>query len=396
MVALTRRHLLRLGLLTVSGSTLAACGGNISVAVPTGTPASVVQVGQPTRDPVEAIASPTVGGAIASPQGTLPSPTAVATATPRITPTALPTATAQPTATPQPTSTPQSTATPVPTPTPRQPVTKVTKWGVGLYRSGGHYMNSLFQTKPTTILLMDPTPGFAQEVRQWFPKAFIVGRIYLHETDQKLDNPVERGAAFADRVAATAVPVKGVVNAWMSYNEVTGHRDHDNYRAYNIFQVSFANRLQGHHGVDAVASNDGSATVDPEDYPKFFAEAIRGSAYFGVHAYSPLGSRSMKQEADWHALRYRKIHAELERAGIRGTKMVITESGLGDGWHGRVGAGEQTEDFVWFTDELEKDSYMIGHAAYGVFGDGTWREFDLFGTEILDRMGEYVPATRGG
>ena len=44
-------------------------------------------------------------------------------------------------------------------------------------------------------------------------------------------------------------------------------------------------RLQKVHGVDAVAANDASGVVEPPDYPKFFADAIRASRYFGIHAF---------------------------------------------------------------------------------------------------------------
>lgn len=287
-----------------------------------------------------------------------------------------------------PLGTPRPSATATPTPA---PVTKVTKWGVGLYRNGGAYIPTLLEAKPTTILLVDPDVSFAREVRRWFPKAFIVGRIYLHETKQPLDNPSGRAIEFADRVAAIAVPLKGVVDAWMSYNEVVGHNDYEQYRAYNAFQVAFAQRLQDHHGIAAVAGNDGSGTVEPQDYPKYFAEAIRTSKYFGLHSYSPLGSRSMRDAAEWNTLRHRKIHEALEASGVRDVQMVITESGLGDGWNGYVSEDEMTEDFIWFTDELYRDPYVIGHAAYGIFGDGTWKTFDMNHTSILRRLGDYTP-----
>ena len=194
---------------------------------------------------------------------------------------------------------------------------------------------------------------------------------------------------FADAVAERAVPLRGVVDAWVSYNEVTSHGGVEDYRRYNRFQVAFARRLQDVHGVAAVASNDGSGAVEPEDYPKYFADAVRASRYFGVHAYSPPGTRSMREAAEWNALRYRKIHDALERSGIGGARMVITESGLGNGWRGYTTEEAMAADFAWFTAELEKDAYVIGHAAYGVFGnDDRWRAFDLRGTKLLATLGQ--------
>jgi hypothetical protein len=301
-----------------------------------------------------------------------------------------------PTGPPRPTDTPRPTPPPVPTAGLRVPITKITKWGLGVYREGNEVFDDLYVAKPTVILLMDPSEGWARRIRESFPKAFVVARRFRNEVSQPLDNPGPRGAAFADTVAAHAVPLKGVVDAWMSYNEVTAKNGYEDYKRYNEFQVAFARRLQDVHGIDAIAANDGSGTVEPFDYPKYFADAIKASRWFGVHAYSPPGTNSMRDDAEWNALRYRKIHDELEKAGIKNIKMVMTESGLGNGWHGRIDDVRMVEDYFWFTDELEKDPYVIGHAAYGLFGglDGMWKDFEMKGTDILTRMGYYEPPSR--
>ena len=65
--------------------------------------------------------------------------------------------------------------------------------------------------------------------------------------------------------------------------------------------------------------------------------------------------------------------------------MVITESGLGDGFRPGVASDEQMAgDFAWFTNEMRQDPYMIGQAAFGLFdGTGAWDRFDLTGTSVL-------------
>ena len=88
-----------------------------------------------------------------------------------------------------------------------------------------------------------------------------------------------------------------------------------------------------------------------------------GSRYLGVHAYSPRGYRSMRKDAEWNALRYRKIHDALERAGIRGKRMVITESGLGDGWRGALRRRGDGRRLRLVHPRAAKDPYMIGQAA---------------------------------
>jgi hypothetical protein len=303
----------------------------------------------------------------------------------------------EPAWTPSPTG-PTPTLAPTRTPRPRTPVAQATrspfappplrngenKWGVGVYRTSNKVLDTIRETQPGVVLLMDPDEGWARKVRDAAPNAFIVGRRFRREDDQPLDSPVARGEDMADWVAEIAVPLKGVVDAWMSYNEVVGHNAFEEYRRYDQFQLAFARRLQDVHGIAAVANNDGSGAVEPEDYPKYFAESIRASQYFGLHAYSPPATDRMPIEADWNALRYRKIHAELEKAGIRGKQMVITESGLGDGFRPGVATDdEMSEDFVWFTRELQKDPYVIGHAAFGLFDStGAWDRFELTGTLV--------------
>lgn len=271
------------------------------------------------------------------------------------------------------------------------------KWGVGVYRDSNRVIDMLTETQPGVVLLMDPSEGWARRVREALPNAFIVGRRFRPADDQPLDNPERQGEEFAEWVAELAVPLRGVVDAWMSYNEVLGSSPDESYRQYNRFMVAFARRLQDVHGVPAVASNDGPGALEPEHYPQYFSEAIRASHYFGLHAYSPPGTATMQHEAEWHALRYRKIHAALERAGIHGKQFVITESGLGDGFRPGISSDEEmAQGFAWFTQELRKDPYMIGQAAFGIFDDRDeiWTGFDLSGTAVLRLVPELIRGSR--
>lgn len=260
--------------------------------------------------------------------------------------------------------------------------------GVGVYTSGGGFLlEAIYRLRPTVIFLMDPSLDFAREVRQWFPKAFIVGRRFVKE--QPLDNPEQRGQLFADYVAEMAVPLKGIVDAWMGYNEVTDTGNYDNYRAYNAFQVAFARRLQGAYGIPAVAGNDATGTVQPEDYPRYFREAIEVSQYFGIHAYAPLGAKSLQQEAEHYVLRYRLIHEALTQAGVKHGPFILTETGLWEGWRGYVSEERMAREFIWLSDEMDKDDYVLGQAIFGIFDRDEWQSFDILGTSLPDRLGKY-------
>ncbi len=273
-----------------------------------------------------------------------------------------------------------------------QPVTTTSKMGVGVYglHAGDDIIDSLLTIQPGVILLQDPDINFARKVRYLFPQAFIIGRTFV--PNQALDNPEQRGLALADKVAEMAVPFSGLIDAWQGYNEPVGHNDYAGYEAYNRLQVAFARRLQDYYGIPAVCGNDPPGAIEPEDYPKYFAEAIRVSRYFGIHAYAGPGALALNApDAEYFALRYRKIHDELEKAGIRNVQMVVTEVGLGHGWRGHVSEEAMAAEFIWLADEMKKDPYMIGMAIFGIFAGSDWHEFDIKGSRIVDLLGQYQP-----
>ncbi len=278
------------------------------------------------------------------------------------------------------------TQTPVPTPT-RGPI-RITKLGLGVYESGGAMLPALDEARPSVILLLDPTQDFAQEVRRRFPKAFLVGRIYT--ADQPLDNPTQRGAAFADRVAASAVPLKGVVDAWMSYNEIGSPSDPASMVNYNLFQVAFAHRLQDTYGIPAVAGNDGPRAIPAELYPRYYADAIQTSRYFGVHIYPDPNVKSLRDPAaSDQVFYYRKIHAALQAAGVKHGPFIATEIGLYNGWRGVTSDTEMGRDLVWVADQMNNDPYMLGMAVFGLFHSDRWAPFNVADSNILETMGDY-------
>lgn len=239
---------------------------------------------------------------------------------------------------------------------------------------------------------MDPTIDFARAVRAQFPKAFIVGRRFV--ANQPLNDPANQGRAFADYVAQLAVPLKGIVNAWMSYNEVSSYTSptQNNYAAWNTFQVAFAEELHGHYGIAAVAGNDGTQAVTPEDYVRYFRGAITASQYFGMHEYTPPGDDSMQNGPGQAAmLYYRQVYAALVEAGIHPPPFVLTETGLYQGWRGHVSDEQMLNDLVWLTRQLNATPYVIGQAVYGLFppGDGQWQAFNVGSTILEQEVGYY-------
>jgi len=305
-------------------------------------------------------------------------------AQPEVTPTPTPTET--PTPTPALAVAPQATQAPSPT---RKPI-RITKLGLGVYDSGGAMLPALDASRPSVILLMDPTADFAREVRQRFPKAFIVGRIFAPQ--QPLDNPAARGAAFADLVAGSAVPLKGVVNAWMSYNEVGSPSDPQTMVNYNTFQVAFAHKLQDQYGIPAVCNNDGPRSIPAALYPQYYGEAISTCKYFGFHIYPDKNFTSLRDPAAAdQVFYYRQIYQALVSAGIHPGPFIATEVGLWDGWQNVTTDVSMGQDFTWLADQMNQDPYVLGMAVYGLFAPGRpeWDRFNVDHSAILNIMGNY-------
>ncbi|HEX5414470.1 MAG TPA: hypothetical protein VFZ25_02315, partial [Chloroflexota bacterium] len=298
------------------------------------------------------------------------------------------TPTPTPTAGPAPAQTVAAVTTPLPTPT-RKPI-RITKLGLGVYDSGGGMLPALDESRPSVILLMDPSIDFAHAVRQKFPKAFIVGRIFA--PSQPLDNPSARGAAFADTVAASAVPLKDVVNAWMSYNEIGSPSDPQSMVNYNAFQVAFAHRMQDHYGIPAVCNNDGPRAIPAELYPRYYGQAIATCKYFGFHIYPDKQFTSLRDPAAAsQVFYYRQIYQALVSAGIQPGPFIATEVGLWDGWKNVTSDTSMGQDYTWLADQMNQDPYVLGMTVYGLFAPGRseWDRFNIDHTAILNMMGDY-------
>lgn len=281
-------------------------------------------------------------------------------------------------------SAPQSSPTPTPT---RRPI-RITKLGLGVYDSGGAMLPDLDRSRPSVILLQDPSPDFAQEVRRRFPKAFIIGRVFT--ASQPVDNPAQRGHDFADRVAGVALPLKGVVDAWVSYNEVGSSSDPGTLANYCAFQVAFAQHLQNDYGIAAVAGNDGPRAVTAQDYARYCAAAIQTSKYFGFHDYTNPDITSLRDpRAADQVFSYRAIHSALAAAGVSSGPFVATEAGLYNGWRGVTSDTSMAQDYTWLADQMAQDPYVLGECVYGLFLPGRWENFNVDGSDILQIMGDY-------
>lgn len=338
--------------------------------------------------------------ATATPVQVSATPAAAPTQQPALSPTPEPTP--RPAATIQPTNTipPQPTSTPAPppsaTPTPG-PIVTNDKLGVGIYTSGIP-VNVLRTLRPAMILVQDPDPRSVPQLRQIFPKALIVGRHYVPDGDFSLahcGDPKEdhkaKGVAFADMLARSAVPLKGIVDAWVSDNEQAESSKPAELPCHADFQTGFIETMQGKYGIAAVAGNDAVAAIDFGDYAKYFAKPISEATYFGVHAYGKPETLNLQTDAQYYALRYRSIHDELVKAGVPLPKggFLLTETGLYQGWRGYTSDQAMASQFQWLEQETEKDSYVKGQFMFGLGPQGRFGNYEIMGTTLLELLGQF-------
>ena len=346
---------------------------------------------------LEAAAQPPATPTPVAPLPTPVPPTEVPTVAPSPTtpPTAAPTVRPTNTPVPQPTSPPGPPPTATPTP---GPIVTNDKLGVGIYTSGLPF-NVLRTLRPAMILVQDPDVHSAPELRSIFPKALIVGRHYVPDGDSSLahcsdagEDHRAKGVAFADNLARTAVPLKGIVDAWVSDNEQTNSRDPGQLTCHAAFQTGFIETLQGKYGIAAVAGNDAAGALDPGDYPKYFAKPISEAVYFGVHAYGKPETLTLQSpDAIFYALRYRLIHDELVKAGVPLPKggFLLTETGYYQGWRGYVPDQKMADDFIWLEQQTEQDSYVKGQFIFGIGPQHRFGNYEIMGTSLIETLGQY-------
>jgi hypothetical protein len=280
------------------------------------------------------------------------------------------------------------------------PILAGTKLGIGLY--GAVPMSTLAAMRPSVILVQDPDPPSARALRAVFPQALIVGRLFVPDGDPSLAScqdatePHEaKGEDFGQMVARRAVPLRGIVDAWVADNEQASSADPAGLACHAQFELGFVQRLQGRYGIAAVVGNDASGAVSPQDYATFFAQPISQAMYLGLHAYGKPGAASLQtSDSQYYALRYRQVHDALLRAGVplpRGG-FLLTETGLFDGWRGQASDRSMAGDYLWLEQQIEQDGYVRGQMAFGLGVGPQYQRYELGDSAIPAAFGDFAAA----
>ena len=284
------------------------------------------------------------------------------------------------------------------------------KLGFHVNQVSDEVYQAIMKVRPPLIKTLHHDVGFWRRVREAFPEAFIVGRLY-EEHQHFSPNPEDRGRAFADKVLALEINRYQLIDAWESYNEcLPPGGEPAQYEALDRFQVAFGARIRA-AGMEPVAMNFGAGQYLGEDWVRYFPRTLESHKYLGFHEYDwPQMWRLHEQGVNagnggmWLALRYRRIMGPVRAQHGNQHTALITECGLTQavypglpdvGWRSVLSEESYWESLRWYNEELAKDDYVLGAAIFVVGAVSPWHSFESLGG-IIDRIATLNPPPAAG
>jgi len=279
------------------------------------------------------------------------------------------------------------------------------KLGFHVHSVSDEVYRAIVRVRPAIIKTLDHDVGFLRRVREAYPGAFIVGRLY-EENQVFTPDPEARGRAFADRVIAREANTYSLIDAWESFNEVLPPTaDVGLYDAYDRFQAAFGARIK-EAGLEPVAMNFGAGQYTGEDWVKYYPRTLALYTYLGFHEYDWPDLWRMHREGVaagnggmWLALRYRRIMEVVRKAYPGRHTALITEVGLTQavypgrpdvGWRTELTEDRYWESLKWYNEEISKDDYVRGAAIFLVGAIAPFQSFETLGG-IVDRLATLHP-----
>lgn len=279
------------------------------------------------------------------------------------------------------------------------------------------------RVKPPVIKMLAPAADIIARVKAVSPGTRVVGRVVWDP--QTLDAYGD----FQKRTLSRAREVGHGVDWWEGFNEhITDDAPATYIRKFADAEVGLAKRLLD-AGFGAAIGGFSTGVLDDREIDPFmqalqFCHDNSGRVLFHFHEYSgpymqfgvktadgknqqPHGSGFTGATTDprllespalrgWLTLRYRDLWEIIQRRGLTGVRMLISESGIdnvtnrpggqGRGWRdfhntewSRLpGIGDFAEQMAWYARQLSHDHYIVGAVDFGwgaVSRD--WHSFDL-------------------
>jgi hypothetical protein len=238
------------------------------------------------------------------------------------------------------------------------------------------------RAQPRVAVSIDHDPNTWRAIKQATPNTFVVGRFYLDDSEQIfLDDPESRAEAFFNMMKPDAERMRGIYDAWMSYNEPILH-SRDEAQRLSRFHARWGDLMRAAGLVSCAYSfsagnpSEGDPRPDGTFEPNYWldlAEGLRHCDLLSLHEYD---APTLSRVQGYLCLRYRKAIAALPPDAQR--QVVITECGIDGGTldsaHAQFGWQKFTNEdgylatLQWYDTELQKDNYVIGAAIFALAG----------------------------
>lgn len=222
--------------------------------------------------------------------------------------------------------------------------------------------------------------------RHWPEQHRVIARLWIGG-DHSEAGHIARGYVGAEEYFALVRPRVERLKSWIYAVEGPNEQDVTNARA-RLNLSAFSCRLaELYHdlGVKLIAGNFSTGNPDLADTAALeeLAPLVDTCDFLGLHQY---GVPSLQSEAEWRALRHRRLIAAYRRMGVSVPPILLTEFGLDGGgtrfgavgWKRIVPNGDfalYLDQLKWADQELAKDSQVV--AAF-LFSSGGTRDRESF------------------
>ncbi len=228
--------------------------------------------------------------------------------------------------------------------------------------------------RPVAVVKCVGDFGAAFDAKNASPLTVTVGRVEeASNTDMRAWDPANYSSAedAATQYYRLVKPIWSLnphIDNWETFNEMSSHWN---------WQADFYIKLMDLAEADGYRLGLWSASVGnpPESaYPKIARACQRarqsGNHILCLHEYGGIWNMSsglLKDESPYLVTRYRQLYAYLRQYGAV-IPLVISECGQ-NGGGGLVSQTDFIDDYTWYDDQLLRDNYVVGCAAWTL---GKW------------------------
>ncbi len=262
----------------------------------------------------------------------------------------------------------------------------MSKLGLYVIRAGDVPVDWFARAQPAVAVSMDPNPAYWRAVKAASPRTLLLGREYVHESQQVFGDPLADARRFFERMKLSADNLRGVYDGWMAYNESAVWNPTEAAHL-SAFHVEWA-RLCHAAGFRCGAYSFPEGHPDLALWP-YLVDGVRACDWLFLHEYD---APEMWRTQGWRCLRYRQVYSALPPDVRAKLQIVVTETGLDGGvrneatgqpfapqrgWKHFGDMAHYLDSLKWYDGELQRDPYVVGAAIFAAKWDTGGGTFDV-------------------